>query len=346
MAQRFCPRCGRPAAESQAFCENCGTPLQNTAAPAYPNPSAPPPPRNPFGQAPAPQFPYAGYQPDPPKKSKAGLIAGISVGAAVLAALAAVLLFVRPGFLKKDVGSSGTGTAYFSVQSSGTQSSASSGSSGQNGASPFQTQTTAQSPSAVSEEEETDAGNPDEPGSPAEPAEAVPSGTGSGNASSGETASPADTPSAADFSDLGRPAHADFDWLQDVVFRDVYPENSEIFKDADTINGRWKGMFLFPDGDAISVMELVNAEIMAGDRAVTVVIDPYMVNFDNSEYEDESDMNDYSFDGAIDDGSINSFSDFGNLELDVFFAAGGKQYALGYFTVQSGERAYVGLVRP
>lgn len=334
---RFCPRCGRPAADGLSFCEGCGAPLQGSAAaPVSPNPPVNLPPQGAYATGPYSQVPYPGYQAPAPKKSKTGLIAGISVGAAALAALALILLFVKPGYLKKNnEPADGGGTAYLSVQSSGSHSNSAS----QSGGAASASQSTAQT--APPDDGQAQSGTASVTETDPEPEENASAGSGSdgGTASSGTSAVPND-------SDVGRPVHADFDWLQDIVFRDTYPTGSTIFRDTPSINGRWKGMFLFTEGSEISVAELLNAEIMAGDRAATVVIDPYMINFDNSEYEDESDMNDYSFDGAIDDGSINCFSDFGNLELRVFFSDGTKQYGLGYLTVQSGEQAYVGLVRP
>lgn len=66
----FCGNCGTHNNESSAFCANCGAPLTL--------------------ETPAPQAPA-------PKRSKKGLIIGLSIGAAVLAILAVVLILTLGG---------------------------------------------------------------------------------------------------------------------------------------------------------------------------------------------------------------------------------------------------------
>ena len=91
-----CPNCGKEVPEGSRFCTNCGSVLPNTApqgsVPQGGRPAAPA--WN--GAASQGSVPQGGVYTPPPtggrKKSKAGLIAGIVVGCAVLVVLAVVLL--------------------------------------------------------------------------------------------------------------------------------------------------------------------------------------------------------------------------------------------------------------
>lgn len=129
----FCNRCGNSVAEGSAFCSVCGNALtpqnpQNAQSPPdAPTDAAPPasepapvsepaPPQNqapqtmqvqqPFAASYPPQPPYPppsypprqGYPPQPKKKSRTGLIVGLSVGGVLLIA-ALIALFVWPGLL-------------------------------------------------------------------------------------------------------------------------------------------------------------------------------------------------------------------------------------------------------
>ena len=116
----FCTNCGHKNDEGSAFCVNCGAALQTgnasgqqagappqTAMPAGQQAGAPPQTAMPAGQpyapppgmyAPPPQGPYGpGYPPQGPKKRGKGLIIGICVGAAVIAAALLLYFFVFAG---------------------------------------------------------------------------------------------------------------------------------------------------------------------------------------------------------------------------------------------------------
>lgn len=97
----FCSQCGHGNVDGAAFCSACGSPL--TVHTDTSQPSGVPPQQIHVASA-APKAPYEGYYAPCPtpaaKKKKTGLILGLSLGGAALLALAAVLLFLWPGWLK------------------------------------------------------------------------------------------------------------------------------------------------------------------------------------------------------------------------------------------------------
>ncbi|MBQ7058856.1 MAG: zinc-ribbon domain-containing protein [Firmicutes bacterium] len=107
---KFCNRCGKPIVEGNLFCTNCGArvadpiPEQNayTAPQMQPQADQQPQQQMPY-QAPYGQQSYyqqpAYIPPQPPKKKKTGLIAGIIL-VVFLVAVFLVTAFAWPGFLK------------------------------------------------------------------------------------------------------------------------------------------------------------------------------------------------------------------------------------------------------
>ena len=112
----FCSQCGHSNPENAAFCLACGKPLKQDVIPApsedsgvqaessFSQPAYMPPPYPPQGDANQPPYPpqgvYSGMpcQHMPTAKKRTGLIAGLILGAVLLAA-AAVVMFVWPGVL-------------------------------------------------------------------------------------------------------------------------------------------------------------------------------------------------------------------------------------------------------
>lgn len=103
----FCSKCGQSVSDGAIFCVHCGSPLSSVAQP--PQPSETPGvgwPLPPTYTVP-PNYPSQGYYPPPQQgygevpvqKKKTGLVVGLIVGIVALLGIAAVLLFVWPGFL-------------------------------------------------------------------------------------------------------------------------------------------------------------------------------------------------------------------------------------------------------
>ena len=147
-------------------------------------------------------------------------------------------------------------------------------------------------------------------------------------------------PGEPDYNNVGRPEVRDFAWFNGIP--QDFPQGSTRLTSGEQINGRWKAYY-----DMGTVKELVNIDLAAGDRAVTVTIDPYMINYDGMEWEYESDAKPYSYEGALDEGSITAHSDtLGTIRLYAFYELDGRQYAFGDTMLQSGETVTIALVRP
>jgi len=149
---------------------------------------------------------------------------------------------------------------------------------------------------------------------------------------------------AIDTENVGRPTAEDFTWLSGVLNGGL-PSGATLLSDGASVSGMWKGYLMFVEDGQIVVQQLLNAEIMAGDRAVTVILDWYQVNYGDGFHEEQG-VTASTYDGAIDQGTVTCYGMSGNLELTSFYQLEGKQYAVGTYMVPSGEVAYVGLVRP
>ena len=143
-----------------------------------------------------------------------------------------------------------------------------------------------------------------------------------------------------------RPSESDFAWFDNIIAdSNDLPDDVEMIKDAPEINGDWKGRFLYYDSEQDPIAnELINAEISAGDRAATVTIYWYVINYGEG-YIDETKNEKMVMDGVLDDGEIRTFGTNASLDINIFYTSGSKQYALGFMTLPSGEGAYLGLVR-
>ena len=139
--------------------------------------------------------------------------------------------------------------------------------------------------------------------------------------------------------DVDDPEPSDFSWTTGITSA---PTGAEALTDSDAVSGNWKAYICYTG--ASDVQELCKFEILAGDRAVTINVTPYKVNYDGK-YKNNN-GNSYSLDGSIDSGSITAFGTGGRVDLTTFYKTGSKQYGLGELVNPSGEKAYVYLVRP
>ena len=153
------------------------------------------------------------------------------------------------------------------------------------------------------------------------------------------TAAPTEPP--VDVANIGDPSPEDFAWY-DTNDPDAIPSGAENLTTGAEISGRWKACLFYPD----AVRELAAIEIWAGDRAVSVRIDPQQINYDGY-WESEADMSPWSYDGALDyDGSVTAYGDYGRIYFYTFFRYNGRQYALAAVELQSGGEGHIALVRP
>ncbi len=178
----------------------------------------------------------------------------------------------------------------------------------------------------------------------AEPVTAQPDAEGRGADETGGSAAEPQTDSGdngvagIDVQNVGRPDVDEFYWFNGADFS---LEGAEPLTSPESLSGVWKALVMYPGG----IDELVNIVIMAGDRAVTVTVDPYRINYDGY-WEDESGYADWSYDGAVDGGEIRAYSDLGDIEFYGFCQLDGKQYASGSVSTADGGRGTIALVRP
>lgn len=135
------------------------------------------------------------------------------------------------------------------------------------------------------------------------------------------------------------PEPEDFGWFINMTSA---PTGAEMLTESEDINGEWK--YIVEYYGSSSVIENGIMTIEAGDRAVTVTGDPYKVNYDG-EYV-ESDGKDFELNGSFDTGTIMASGTYGKLTMTQFYKLGSHQYAIGELVNPSGEKAYVGFVRP
>ncbi|MBQ6164902.1 MAG: zinc-ribbon domain-containing protein [Clostridia bacterium] len=149
-----------------------------------------------------------------------------------------------------------------------------------------------------------------------------------------QTEPPIDTANTED------PQPEDFAWY-DPDDPDAIPQGAVNLTTGEEIGGRWKACYFYPD----AVRELAAIDIWAGDRAVTVDIHPQQINYDDW-WESEADMEAYSYNGALDAGTVTAYGDYGQIYFYTFFRFGAKQYALATVELYNGGTGYVALVRP
>lgn len=148
-----------------------------------------------------------------------------------------------------------------------------------------------------------------------------------------------------DESNVGRPTLEDFEWYW--RFEDI-PRNAVILEKPEDISGRWKAMNYFVNKADMSdkgMKGLLNVDIRAGDGSAEVVYDWYMMCYDNSEWEDETAMDDIISNTSVSQGSLRGANQYGTVSIDRFWQNGDIQYGLGSLSLDNGNFAYLILVR-
>lgn len=148
-----------------------------------------------------------------------------------------------------------------------------------------------------------------------------------------------------DESNVGRPTLDDFEWYWS--FEDI-PRNAVILEKPEDISGRWKAMNYFVNKSDMSdkgMKGLLNVDIMAGDGSAEVVYDWYMMCYDQSEWEDETAMDDIVFNASVSQGTLRGANQYGVLSIDRFWQYEDIQYGMGSLSLDNGNFAYLILVR-
>ncbi len=148
-----------------------------------------------------------------------------------------------------------------------------------------------------------------------------------------------------DESNVGRPTLDDFEWYRS--FEDI-PPNAVILEKPEDISGRWKAMNYFVNDSDMSytgMKGLLNVNIRAGDGSAEVVYDWYRMYYDQSEWEDETAMDDIVFNASVSQGTIRGANQYGVLSIDRFWQYEDIQYGMGSLSLDNGNFAYLILVR-
>lgn len=148
-----------------------------------------------------------------------------------------------------------------------------------------------------------------------------------------------------DESNVGRPTLEDFEWYWS--FEDI-PANAVILEKPEDISGRWKAMNYFiydSDKSYMGMKGLLNVDIRAGDGSAEVVYDWYRMYYEQSEWEDETAMDDIVFNSSVSEGTIRGANQYGTVSIGRFWQNGDIQYGLGSLSLDNGNFAYLILVR-
>ena len=141
--------------------------------------------------------------------------------------------------------------------------------------------------------------------------------------------------------DIGKPSMSDFDWYGGLGSQSSVPSGATRIKDSEALEGKWKAYF---DYNTTAVKELNTVEIKnIQEGVVKVVVSPSEVNYDGKW--NDSDGKDCEYNGSIGDGTIGATSKYGTISFYDFYEKDGKQYGYGAYVNQSGETAYIALVR-
>lgn len=138
---------------------------------------------------------------------------------------------------------------------------------------------------------------------------------------------------------IGDPDPSDFKWTVGLISA---PSGADILTDSEDVSGEWKVYLEYPTTE---VKELATADIMAGDRAVTIEYRPFKIDYDGKGYRKSTDKT-YELNGSIDAGTVYASNETrGTLTINEFYKLGSKYYAIGEMLNPSGEKAYAYLVR-
>ena len=143
--------------------------------------------------------------------------------------------------------------------------------------------------------------------------------------------------------EVEEPEELDFLWIYSTNDPTVLPDGATELTELSEILGAWKVLYVF-DGDGDIVRYLGRLYLDAGQNGVLVRVDPAQIDFGQGWLQDTS--GDYTLDGKLKNGALMSSSISGNLVINTFYLHSKWEYGIGEFTVPSGEKARVYLVRP
>jgi hypothetical protein len=160
------------------------------------------------------------------------------------------------------------------------------------------------------------------------------------------TEKPTDTPAGTSAEiprEVEEPEELDFLWIYSTNDPTKLPEGAKELTALNEVLGAWKVLYVF-DVDGEVVRYLGRLYLDAGQSSIQVRVDPALVEYGQGWKTDAS--ADYTLDGKLKNGALMSSGLSGNLVIDVFYRHSKWEYGVGEFTMPSGEKGQVYLVRP
>ncbi len=140
--------------------------------------------------------------------------------------------------------------------------------------------------------------------------------------------------------DIGKPSQDDFKWYGGMN-EQIIPPGAAAIEKSEALTGKWKAYFEYPT-TSVKELNIVDIELIQ-DGVVKVTVEPYKVYVDGKWRDSDGKSCDYN--GSVGDGTIGATSKYGTISFYEFHEKDGKQYAFGAYVNQSGESAFIALVR-
>ena len=156
-----------------------------------------------------------------------------------------------------------------------------------------------------------------------------------------------DASTGTELSTSERPDLGDFLWYLDGVYYDGIPDDAAYITEFSDMTGGWKAVFYYDPEFVANAFgyDFMNIVIDGSAENTSVTLDWYLYYGDSEEW-DKSDEDDSVLSGTYGRGGITVGSSGFMMYITDFYSMNGKQYAVGYLSLQSGEPACVALVRP
>ncbi len=171
--------------------------------------------------------------------------------------------------------------------------------------------------------------------------------TGTDASSSTDTSTGTDASTATELSTSERPDLGDFLWYLEGVYYDGIPDNAAYINEFSNLTGGWKAVFYYDPEFTVDAFgyDFMNIVIDGSAENTSVTLDWYLYYGDSEEW-DKTDLNDSVLTGTYGADGITAGSPGFMIYITDFYSLNGKQYAVGYLNLQSGEPSFVALVRP
>ncbi len=160
---------------------------------------------------------------------------------------------------------------------------------------------------------------------------------------------PQQTGQAEDYSTSERPDLGDFLWYVESVHFDGLPSGRTPVSAFSELTGGWKAYIWYdPDNmDAAGGWDFLNIYVDGSASDASVTLDWYMMSMaDTGSTLDVSYLADTVLYGDYSQSVLSAGDPGYSIYMTDFYYYNGKQYGVGYMSVESGEETYVAMVRP